>query len=65
MTDKKFLAWIHERLECIHGENPNVDWRALNQLKEGKGNIIGQVEKLKELGVKAQKAMPLSLKKDD
>ena len=38
---------------------------AFNQLKEGKGNIIGQVEKLKELGVKAQKTMPLSLKKDD
>jgi DNA recombination protein RmuC len=34
---------------------------AVNQLTEGKGNIISQVEKLKELGVKAQKTIPPSL----
>lgn len=29
MKDKKFLAWIHERLKHQHGENPNYDymWR--------------------------------------
>ncbi len=38
---------------------------AVNQLKEGKGNIISQVEKLKELGVKAQKTMPPGLASDE
>lgn len=31
---------------------------AFNQLRDGKGNLIGQVEKLKELGVKAKKKLP-------
>lgn len=26
MKDKLFLAWIHERLELIHSENPNYDY---------------------------------------
>lgn len=34
---------------------------ALLQMKDGKGNLISQVEKLKELGVKAKKNMPGSL----
>ncbi len=34
---------------------------ALGQLKDGRGNLIGQVEKLKELGVKAKKNLPPSL----
>lgn len=34
---------------------------ALGQLKEGRGNLIGQAEKLKELGVKAKKKLPPSL----
>ena len=25
-TDREFLAWIHQRLVCIHGENPNYDY---------------------------------------
>jgi len=37
---------------------------AFNQLKDGRGNIIGQVEKLKELGVKAQKSIPPNLIED-
>ncbi len=31
---------------------------AFSQLKEGRGNLIGQAEKLKELGVKAKKQLP-------
>ena len=31
---------------------------AFSQLKEGKGNLIGQAEKLKELGVKPKKRLP-------
>ena len=26
MKDRKFLAWLHERLRYQHGENPNVDY---------------------------------------
>jgi Uncharacterized protein conserved in bacteria len=35
---------------------------AFNQLKDGKGNLISQAEKLKELGVKAKKKLPESPK---
>ncbi len=37
---------------------------ALGQLKEGRGNLIGQAEKLKELGVKSKKKIPPSLLAD-
>jgi hypothetical protein len=26
MTDQEFLAWLHERLEYVHGENPTMDY---------------------------------------
>lgn len=26
MKDREFLQWIHARLECVHGENINVDY---------------------------------------
>ena len=31
---------------------------AMNKLSEGKGNLIGRVEKLKILGAKTQKSLP-------
>jgi len=34
---------------------------AYSQLKSGKGNLIGQAEKLRELGVKTKKSLPPSL----
>lgn len=34
---------------------------AYNQLKSGRGNLIGQAEKLRELGVKTKKSLPQSL----
>jgi len=34
---------------------------AFSQLKEGSGNLIGQAEKLKGLGVKTKKNLPNSL----
>ncbi len=59
----KFVSFI-ESLEDV-GKNINKAndsyESALKQLKDGKGNIIGQVEKLKELGVKAQKTIPSNL----
>jgi DNA recombination protein RmuC len=33
---------------------------ALNQLKDGKGNLIGQAEKLKDLGIKPKKNLPFA-----
>lgn len=35
--------------------------KALGQLKQGRGNLIRQAEKLKELGVKSQKSLPSSM----
>ncbi len=59
----KFVSFI-ESLEDV-GKNINKAndsyESALKQLKDGKGNIIGQVEKLKDLGVKAQKSIPSNL----
>ena len=34
---------------------------AYSQLKMGRGNLIGQAEKLRELGVKTKKSLPSSL----
>ena len=34
---------------------------AFNQLKDGKGNLIGQAEKLKELGIKNKKQLPADI----
>jgi DNA recombination protein RmuC len=37
---------------------------AMNKLKEGKGNLITSVEKLKKMGAKAKKSLPEQLLKD-
>jgi len=26
MKDKEFMIWIHDRLECVYGENPLTDY---------------------------------------
>jgi DNA recombination protein RmuC len=33
----------------------------MNKLSIGNGNLVGQVEKLKQLGAKTQKSLPLDL----
>ena len=33
----------------------------MGQLKEGRGNLIGQAEKLRDLGVKTKKNLPPSM----
>lgn len=38
---------------------------AMGQLKEGRGNLIGQAEKLRELGVKAKKSLPKSAQEEE
>jgi DNA recombination protein RmuC len=51
-------------LETLRGLGDSIEKtkrhydQAVGQLKEGKGNLLGQVEKLKELGVKAKKSLP-------
>lgn len=59
----KFVGFV-DTLETV-GKNissaqTNYD-RAMNQLKTGSGNLIGRTEKLRKLGVKATKALALSL----
>lgn len=56
----KFVGFVDSMGEI--GENLDKTYRsyrqAVGQLKEGKGNLIGQVEKLKALGIKAKKELP-------
>ena len=63
----KFVSFAENMVDI--GSNINRAQKsydtALNQLQDGKGNLIGQVEKLKELGVKAQKTIPPSLQSGD
>jgi DNA recombination protein RmuC len=43
-------------------EEAKVEYEgAMNKLKEGKGNLISSVERLKKMGAKAKKALPDSL----
>lgn len=64
---EKFVGFISDLLEV----GANLDKaqtsynKAYNKLKEGRGNLIGQVEKLKELGVKSRKNIPPSLLGED
>jgi len=56
----KFVGFV-ENLEAI-GDSINKSQRtydeAMKQLKDGSGNLIGQVEKLRKLGVQGKKILP-------
>ena len=54
-----FIETINDIGDKLKSINRSYE-SALNQLKDGKGNIISQVEKLKDLGVKAKKQLPIS-----
>jgi len=59
----KFVGFLNN-LEDIgkHLENSQNSYgEAMKQLKTGNGNLIGQVEKLKKLGVKANSSIPEQL----
>ncbi|MGE5364805.1 MAG: DNA recombination protein RmuC, partial [Bacteroidota bacterium] len=60
----KFVS-LYETLRVL-GDNIEKTQKsyntAMNQLQEGKGNLIGQVEKLRELGAKTKKNQELGLK---
>ena len=53
------LTAIGKRMDDAKREYGN----AMNKLVEGRGNLITRVEKLKQLGIKAQKAIPENIKR--
>ncbi|MEA3495354.1 MAG: DNA recombination protein RmuC [Bacteroidota bacterium] len=56
----KFVNFV-ESLESVgnHIDKSKKSYtEAISQLKDGSGNLVGQVEKLKKLGVKATKSIP-------
>ena len=60
---EKFVGFVTD-MEAL-GESLNkADTsfaKAMNKLSEGRGNLIGQVEKLKKLGIRTNKALPKTL----
>ncbi|MCF8224361.1 MAG: DNA recombination protein RmuC [Bacteroidales bacterium] len=59
----KFVGFV----ETLSGLGTQIDKAqksydtAMGQLRDGKGNLIGQAEKLRELGVKTKKELPKSM----
>ncbi len=63
----KFVLFINNLKEIgshIHAADHSYD-EAMKQLSEGKGNIVGRIEYLKELGVKVKKSLPPELLNQD
>ena len=60
---EKFIGFLGS-LETV-GDHINKSQdaynKAVNQLKNGRGNLIGQSEKLKNLGIKTSKSLPASM----
>ena len=62
----KFVGFV-ENLQSIGSniERTKKSYEAaMGQLKEGRGNLIGQAEKLRDLGVKTRKNLPPSMTND-
>ncbi len=62
----KFVGFV-DNLQNIglHIERTQKSYEAaMSQLKDGRGNLIGQAEKLRALGVKARKKLPSSLTRE-
>jgi len=61
----KFKGFIDDLIKVGNQINASQDSykAAMNKLHEGKGNLISRVEKLKDLGAKAQKSIPENLLK--
>ncbi len=62
----KFVGFAESLLNVggALGEAQTQYDKALGQLREGKGNLVGRVEKLRKMGAAAEKAMPAALTKD-
>jgi len=59
----KFVGFVDNLQNIgIHIEKTQKSYEsAMSQLKDGRGNLIGQAEKLRTLGVKAKKRLPPSM----
>ena len=62
----KFVNFVDSLTDiAIHLDRAKRSYdNAYRQLKAGKGNLIGQTEKLRELGLKSRKSIPQSLLND-
>ena len=59
---EKFIGFLNDMKDIEKGLNTarqSYDG-ALNKLKYGKGNLIGRAEKIKQLGVRSEKKLPLT-----
>lgn len=59
----KFVGFIEDMIEIGKKLNSAKDYygEAMKKLSEGKGNLVLRTEKLKELGVKTNKSLPVNL----
>jgi DNA recombination protein RmuC len=59
----KFEGLVEDLLKIGKQINASQDGykAAMNKLSEGKGNLIGRVERLKTLGAKTKKSLPSNL----
>jgi DNA recombination protein RmuC len=63
----KFAGFLNDLLQigrCIDNARGNYD-DALKKLSTGRGNIIGMAEKMKEMGAKASKQLPMDIDGED
>ncbi len=60
---EKFVGFLNSMEDVGNhiGKTQDAYNKALGQLKQGRGNLIRQAEKLKELGIKSQKQLPPSM----
>jgi len=56
----KFTAFVEDLISVGKGLVSVKDnyYKAMNKLTDGRGNMIGRAEKIKELGAKASKSLP-------
>lgn len=62
----KFVNFVESLIDIdVHLDRAKRSYdNAYKQLTAGKGNLIGQTEKLRELGLKSKKSLPQSLRND-
>ncbi len=63
----KFVSFAESLIEVGKGiDRASASYdKAINQLKDGKGSLVSRTEKLKKLGIKASKNLPLQLEDAD
>lgn len=62
----KFVNFVESLIDIdLHLDRAKRSYdNAYKQLTAGRGNLIGQTEKLRELGIKSKKSLPQLLRKD-